>query len=130
MAMNGRVPIRYGCRHFSQELGEAELAQPGRSELTDVERMLDRWFRSDVPLAGRLSAVMQDAFGDSQFAQGRLQVSDQRVALEQIKCPVLKHDRLVRRSIALPSSSGSVAARLPTSSFHTEPRAHGEPRGA
>jgi polyhydroxyalkanoate synthase len=101
MAMNGRVANPFGVPAFlAEELGEAELAQPGRSEPTDVERLLDRWFRSDVPLAGRLFCeVMQDAFGDSQFAQGRLHVGDQRVALEQIKCPVLnisaEHDRLV-----------------------------------
>lgn len=101
MTMNSRVANRFRVPAFlAEELGEAELAQPGGGEPTDVQCMLERWFGSDVPLAGRLFCeVMQDAFGDSQFAQGRLHVGDRRVALEQIECPVLnlsaEHDRLV-----------------------------------
>jgi polyhydroxyalkanoate synthase len=101
MAMNSRVANPFQVpAYLAKELGEAELAQEGGQEPADVQRMIKQWFGSDVPLAGRLFCeVMQDAFGDSQFAQGRLQVGGQRVALEQIECPVLsisaEHDLLV-----------------------------------
>jgi polyhydroxyalkanoate synthase len=101
MAMNGRVsnPLQLPA-FLAEELGEPELAESGGREPTDVGYRLEQWFGSDVPLAGRLFCeVMQDAFGDSQFAQGRLRVGDRRVALEDIQCPVLnisaERDRLV-----------------------------------
>ena len=101
MAMNGRVsnPLQLPA-FLAEELGEPELAESGGREPTDVGYRLEQWFGSDVPLAGRLFCeVMQDAFGDSQFAQGGLRVGDRRVALEDIQCPVLnisaERDRLV-----------------------------------
>jgi polyhydroxyalkanoate synthase subunit PhaC len=101
MAMNSRVSNPFQVpAYLASELGEAELARTGGHEPTDVQCMIERWFGSDVPLAGRLFCeVMQDAFADSQFAHGRLHVRDRRVALEHIECPVLnvsaEHDLLV-----------------------------------
>jgi polyhydroxyalkanoate synthase len=91
MTMNGRVSNPFQLpAFFAEELGEPELAERGSSEPTDVRYRLEQWFGSDVPLAGRLFCeVMRDAFGDSQFAEGRLCVGDRRVPLEDIECPVL-----------------------------------------
>jgi poly[(R)-3-hydroxyalkanoate] polymerase subunit PhaC len=99
--MNARVSNPYHLpTYLAEELGEAELAESVSGEEPQVQRMLERWFRSDVPLAGRLFCdVVQDIHGDEQFAQGRLRVGNRRVALENIRCPVLnisaERDRLV-----------------------------------
>jgi polyhydroxyalkanoate synthase len=91
MAMNGRVSNPFQLpAFFAEELGEPELAEGSGNEPSDVRYRLEQWFGSDVPLAGRVFCeVMQDAFGDSQFADGRLHVGDRRVPLEDIQCPVL-----------------------------------------
>jgi polyhydroxyalkanoate synthase subunit PhaC len=113
MAMNARVTNAFQLPAFlAEELGEPELAQPGSSQPTDVQCMLERWFGSDVPLAGRLFCeVMQDAFGDSQFAEGRLQVGNQRVALEQVECPVLNISA-ERDGVVPPQDSASFIERV------------------
>jgi polyhydroxyalkanoate synthase len=97
--MNARVanPLDLPS-YLAEELGEPELAMAGPRPA--VQRMLERWFGSDVPLTGRLFCeVIRDAYGDAQFAENRLCVGDRRVALEQIRCPVLnvsaERDRLV-----------------------------------
>jgi polyhydroxyalkanoate synthase len=115
MAMNARVSNPFQLPAFlAEELGEPQPAESGSSQPTDVQHRLEQWFGSDVPLAGRLFCeVMQDAFGDSQFAEGRLHVGDRRVALEEVECPVLnisaKHDLLVppQDSAAFIDSVGS-----------------------
>ena len=137
MAMNARVSNPFQLPAFlAEELGEPELAQSGGSQPTDVQCMLERWFGSDVPLAGRLFCeVMQDAFGDSQFAEGRLQVGDQRVALEHVECPVLNisAERDLRRAAArqrfIHRAGRQPRGEQPRLSKRT-PRAHGQSRGA
>ena len=113
MAMNSRVSNPFQLPAFlAEELGEPELAHSGGSQPTDVVDKLERWFGSDVPLAGRLFCeVMQDAFGDSQFAQSRLQVGDQRVALQHVECPVLNISA-ERDSVVPPQDSASFIERV------------------
>ena len=100
-ALNARVSNPHQLpAYLAEELGEAELAEPGSDEEPEIQSRLERWFGSDVPLAGRLFCeVMQDVNADAQFAQGRLRVGNRRVALENIRCPVLnisaERDRLV-----------------------------------
>ena len=137
MAMNARVSNPFQLPAFlAEELGEPELAQSGGSQPTDVQYRLERWFGSDVPLAGRLFCeVMQDAFGDSQFAEGRLRVGDQRVALEHVECPVLNisAERDLRRAAArqrfIHRAGTQPRGEQPRLSKRT-PWAHGQSRGA
>ena len=97
--MNARVANPLELPAFlAEELDEPELATVGAQSA--VQSMLERWFGSDVPFAGRLFCeVMGDAYGDAQFAENRLWVGDRRVALEHIRCPVLnisaERDRIV-----------------------------------
>jgi polyhydroxyalkanoate synthase len=100
-ALNARVsnPVHLPA-YLAEELGEAELAESPVSPPPEIQSKLERWFGSDVPVAGRLFyRVMQDVIGDAQFAQSRLRVGKRRVALERIRCPVLnisaERDRLV-----------------------------------
>ena len=100
--VNARVPDRERLSAFvATELGEPELERTNsRLEPSAVERALETWFGSDVPFAGRLfGEVMGNAYGQSQFASSQLMVGDRRVALGEIRCPVLhvcaENDRLV-----------------------------------
>jgi polyhydroxyalkanoate synthase len=87
--------------YLATELGEPELAQRADgSEAVAVRHALEAWFASDVPFAGRLFLdVMGDAYGRGLFAADELKVSDRRVALGAIGCPVLnvcaERDQLV-----------------------------------
>ena len=97
--------------YLARELGEPELA---RSFDAPVRRVLDRWFESDVPFAGQLFYELTDAWEHSDLAQGRLQVAGQRVALADIRCPVLnisaESDRLVQDSASFIEHVGSAEA--------------------
>ncbi len=100
--LNARVADPRRLPDFlATELGEPELAQAtdGSAALA-LQQALETWFGSDVPFAGQLFLeVMGDAYGRGQFAASRLMVGEQRVALEEIRCPVLnvcaEHDKLV-----------------------------------
>ena len=113
MAMNGRVSNPFQLpAFFAEELGEPELAESVGTQPTGVRCKLEQWFGSDVPLAGRLFCeVMQDAFGDSQFAKGRLRVGDRRVRLEDVECPVLNISA-ERDSLVPPQDSASFIERV------------------
>ena len=84
---------------LATELGEPELAQPTDGSVS-LQQALETWFASDVPFAGQLfREVIGDAYGRGQFAASQLMVGEERVALEDIRCPVLnvcaEHDKLV-----------------------------------
>jgi class III poly(R)-hydroxyalkanoic acid synthase PhaC subunit len=89
MGLNARVADRRDLPNYlAAELVEPKLALS--SEAAPLKRALEAWFASDVPFAGRLFRdVMGDAYGRGQFVADRLMVSDRRVALDQIRCPVL-----------------------------------------
>jgi len=100
--LNARVPDRAHLSAFvATELGEPELVRTdSQLDPSAVELALETWFGSDVPFAGRLfGEVMGNAYGQSQFASSQLMIGDRRVALEEIRCPVLnvcaENDRLV-----------------------------------
>jgi polyhydroxyalkanoate synthase len=101
-ALNSRVadPRRLPA-YLAAELAEPELAQRADGpEAAAVRHALETWFASDVPFAGRLFLdVMAEAYGRGRFAADRLMVGDRRVALGEIRCPVLnvcaERDQLV-----------------------------------
>jgi len=100
--LNARVADPRSLPGFlATELGEPELAQPtDGSEAASLQQALETWFASDVPFAGQLfREVIGDAYGRGQFAASQLMVGEERVALEDIRCPVLnvcaEHDKLV-----------------------------------
>ena len=75
-------------------------SRPDGSDAVALQPALETWFGSDVPFAGQLFLeVMADAYGRGQFAASGLVVGEQRVALEDIRCPVLnvcaERDKLV-----------------------------------
>ena len=86
--------------YLAEDLGEPELARSAWEPQSPVERALQPWMNSDVPLAGGFFRdVMQDAYRHAELAQSQLRVGDRRVVLEQIRCPVLniigERDQLV-----------------------------------
>ena len=95
------VPSRfYLPLYLSSDLGEPELARPWWGSRSSVERALQPWMESDVPMARRVfSEVMKNVFGKHTLAEGRFRVNGERVNLERIRCPVLsiigERDRLV-----------------------------------
>ena len=96
--LNARVPSPPEIAgYLARDFGEPELERGPESA---VQRALMRWFDSDVPLSGQVFCeVMRDAYWYGQLAENRLNVGGRRVALEDIRCPVLnisaEHDRLV-----------------------------------
>jgi polyhydroxyalkanoate synthase len=100
--LNARVSDPRSLRtYLAAELGEPDLEDAGSGpEARALRRAFASWLDSDVPFAGRLFLdVMGDAYGRGQFAASRLVVGGRRVALEDIRCPVLnvcaKRDQLV-----------------------------------
>ncbi len=99
--LNALVPSRfYLPLYLSRDLGEPELARSWWVPRPSVERALEPWMESDVPMAGRIfRETMKDVFGDRQLAESRFLVGGARVDLERICGPVLsilgERDRLV-----------------------------------
>jgi polyhydroxyalkanoate synthase len=98
--------------YAAEDFDEPELAESGWGAAHPVVSALHRWTNSDVPMAGRLACeMMRDAYGDAQLAESRLRVGGRRVALRDIRCPVLnitgKRDRLVP-----PASSAALIERV------------------
>jgi polyhydroxyalkanoate synthase len=110
--LNARVASPFDRpAYLAQELGEPELA---RSLDAPVHQALDRWFASDVPFAGRLFCELANTFEHRELARGQLEVAGRRVALADIRCPVLNisaaRDRLVQGSASFIEHVGSAEA--------------------
>jgi polyhydroxyalkanoate synthase len=84
--VNARVPAPALIpEYLATELNEPELVQAEQ-----LCAKLERWINSDLPFAGQLARdIMRDIYWDGQLADGRLRVGGRRVALDQIRCPVL-----------------------------------------
>jgi polyhydroxyalkanoate synthase len=110
--MNARVASPFDRpAYLAQELDEPGLAL---SVDAPVQQALDRWFASDVPFAGRLFCELAYAYEHSQFARGEFEVAGRRVALADIRCPVLnisaERDKLVQNSASFIDHVGSEEA--------------------
>lgn len=101
--------------YLAEDFGEPELARSPDGAEPAVQRALQPWLDSDVPLAGQISCeVVRDICWDGQLAESRLRVGEHRVALERIRCPVLnisaERDRIV------PAASSACLIELVASS--------------
>jgi polyhydroxyalkanoate synthase len=110
--MNSRVANPFARpAYLAKELREPELAQ---SFDAPVKRVLDQWFASDVPFAGRLFCELTDAWENSDLARGRLQVAGKHVSLGDIRCPVLnisaENDAVAQDNTSLIEHVGSTEA--------------------
>jgi polyhydroxyalkanoate synthase len=110
--LNARVASPFDRpAYLAQELGEPELAD---SLDAPVQQALDRWFASDVPFAGRLFCELANIYEHAELTRGGLEVAGRRVALSDIRCPVLnisaERDRLVQGSASFIEHVGSAEA--------------------
>jgi polyhydroxyalkanoate synthase len=101
--LNGRVSNRSKlAAYLATQIGEPELlaADTGNGAVSEVQGALERWFASDVPLAGRLfQEFVRDAYWNGRRARGEFRVGGRPVEFGRVRCPVLnvcaEHDELV-----------------------------------
>lgn len=102
------VPTRLSLPLYLRlDLREPELGRAGWAVTPSVQRALEPWMNSDVPLAGQLfREMMIDIFQRNLLTQSRLQVGGQTVTLQHITCPVLniigEYDEVVPPPASLP----------------------------
>src|SRR5690242_3273913 len=95
------APVHHAIDKYVALYRNAE--RDGYAEQFDL---FERWMNSDVALAGRIfREVSGDIFKRNRLAEGEFEVGGRRVAIEQIKCPLLNvvadYDDVVHPSSSL-----------------------------
>jgi len=118
-ALSARVPSPLHLAFYlAQDLGEPDLEPWHWGALPPVQLALQRWTHSDVAVTGRVFCeIMRDVYERRQLATGELFVGGRRVAIEQIRCPVLniagERDQLVS-----PASTAALVERVGSGDAH------------
>jgi polyhydroxyalkanoate synthase len=109
--MNGRVANRRTLpSYLASQIGEPELAADAdNGTVHAVQAALERWFASDVPLAGRLfRESVRDAYWGAQLSRGQFSVGGRPVEFGKVRCPVLNISAERDELIPLVASTGFI----------------------
>lgn len=92
VGMNGRVANSARLpSYLADQLGEPDIADCAhRGSVAPVQLALERWFASDVPLAGQLfRESVYDAYLNAGCIRGGIVVGGRRIEFSRVRCPVL-----------------------------------------